>query len=184
MKDTHPTPAIVVRRRPGRPTQGVLSYLGRTMPVALGRGGTSVAKREGDGATPIGTFRLVSAFAPQDGRKAGTVRWSPLPFRTVDGSDGWCDAAEDRNYNAPVPLPYPASCERLARDDHLYDMVMVPDHNRAGLRPGARGQGSAVFMHLARPGYMPTEGCIALARRDMEWLWARVRPGTRLIVVR
>lgn len=180
MKDTHPVPAIVVRRRPGRPTQGLLNFMSRTMPVALGRGGTSMAKREGDGATPIGTFRLVSAFAPQ----RGPVRWSPLPFRTVDDHDGWCDAADDRNYNAPVPLPYSASCEKLARNDHLYDMVLVPDHNRAGLGAGARGQGSAVFMHLARPGFTPTEGCIALSRRDMEWLWPRVHPGTRLVVIR
>ena len=178
-------PPLVVRRRPGRPTQGLLAFAGRTLPCALGRGGTSVGKREGDGATPVGRFPLLFAFAPQTagrgGRAGGRVRTSPLPFRLVGARDGWCDAANDRNYNRPVRLPYPASCERLRRDDPLYDMVVVPDHN---MSRRVRGRGSAVFVHLARPGHAPTEGCVALARRNMQWLWPRLRRGMRLVVER
>ena len=169
--------AIVVRRRPGRPCQGLLSFAGRTLVCALGRGGTSVRKREGDGATPVGTFAFLFAFAP----RAGRVRRSPLPLRLVGARDGWCDEAGDRNYNRPVPLPYPAGHERLMRDDHLYDMVVVPDHN---MRGRVRGRGSAVFMHLARPGHTPTEGCVALSRDDMAWLWPRLRGGMRLQIER
>ena len=167
-----------MRPRASRPQQGWLAAGGRVFPCALGRGGVRARKREGDGATPIGTFRFRAAFAPEDGR----VKAARLPFRRVGSLDGWCDASGDRNYNRAVALPYRASHERLRRDDHLYDMVLVPDHNRAALGRGARGQGSAVFVHLARPGYTPTEGCVALLRRDMEWLWSRVGPGTRLAI--
>lgn len=165
-------PRALDRRR------GWLSAGGRILPCALGRSGVRVDKREGDGATPTGTYRFRAAFAPQ-GKPVRTAR---LPFVTVDAGDGWCDAADDRNYNAPVRSSYAASHETLLRDDHLYDMVLVPDHNRAALGPGLRGRGSAVFVHLARPGYTPTEGCVALSRRDMEWLWPRVGPRTRLVV--
>ena len=82
-------------------------------------------------------------------------------MRAIRPRDGWCDAPADRNYNRPVRHPYPASAERLWRADGLYDVVVVLGYND---RPRVRGRGSAIFMHVARPGYAPTEGCIALAR--------------------
>jgi L,D-peptidoglycan transpeptidase YkuD (ErfK/YbiS/YcfS/YnhG family) len=33
--------------------------------------------------------------------------------------------------------------------------------------PVMRGRGSAIFLHLARPGFSPTEGCIALEQQDL-----------------
>ena len=172
---------VAVRPRAGRPAQGWLRAGERVLPVALGRGGVRADKREGDGATPLGLFRFRAAFAPL----AGPVRAAPLPFRTVGPRDGWCDASGNRNYNRPVRLPYAASHETLTRADRLYDRVLVVDHNRAGTgRPGLRGRGSAVFVHVAREGFAPTEGCVALAPRDMAWLWERVGPNTRLLVTR
>lgn len=87
-----------------------------------------------------------------------------LPVNAINPADGWCDALEDRNYNRPVCHPYPASAEVLWRDDALYDVVVVVAYNR---RPRVRGKGSAIFMHVARPGFEPTEGCIALKRSDL-----------------
>ncbi len=77
---------------------------------------------------------------------------------------GWCDQPGDRSYNRPVLLPYPASHERMMRDDRLYDAVLVLDWN---IRQRRRNKGSAIFLHLARPGFAPTEGCIAVSRRTM-----------------
>ncbi len=74
-------------------------------------------------------------------------------------ADGWCDDPRDRNYNRYVRHPYPASAERMWREDNLYDVVVVLSHND---RPRVRGRGSAVFMHVARTGMTPTEGCVAL----------------------
>jgi L,D-peptidoglycan transpeptidase YkuD (ErfK/YbiS/YcfS/YnhG family) len=94
--------------------------------------------------------------------------------------DGWCDAPGDRNYNRPVRHPYPASAERLWREDELYDVLVVLGHNQ---RPRLRGGGSAIFMHVARPGYLPTEGCIALERGHLLALLERLGPGAMVQVL-
>ncbi len=87
-----------------------------------------------------------------------------LRVQAVRRYDGWCDDASDGNYNRKVRLPYAASAETLWRDDSIYDIIVVLDHNR---RPRARGRGSAIFLHVARPDYAPTAGCIALSLDDL-----------------
>lgn len=152
---------IVVRRRPGIASQGLLSWPGGVARCALGKGGVTAAKREGDGATPIGPMRLLHGYYRN--RPGRRIR-SALPLTRIMPQDGWCDAPGDRNYNRPVRLPYPASAERMMRDDRLYDLVIVLDCNTG---PRKRGRGSAIFFHLARPGFAPTEGCVAVAPRVM-----------------
>ena len=157
-------------------TRGVVRLGGLAFPCALGRSGRSPRKREGDGATPVGRWRLMAVlYRPDRGRRPP----SGLPVRPIRPDDGWCDAPADRNYNRPVRHPYPASAERLWRNDDLYDLVVVLSHNA---RPRVRGAGSAVFMHLARPGYRPTAGCIALRRPHLMRLLERVGTGARICV--
>jgi L,D-peptidoglycan transpeptidase YkuD (ErfK/YbiS/YcfS/YnhG family) len=43
-------------------------------------------------------------------------------------------------------------------------------------------RGSAVFLHLARPAFAPTAGCIAMTRASMLRLLARLGPRTRIVV--
>lgn len=167
---------LVLRPRPGNTRQGFLVLGRRVMPCALGRSGLLARKREGDGGTPLGTWRLMEVRYRPD-RVARPV--TGLPVRALRPDDGWCDAAGDRNYNRAITLPYPASAEAMWRDDHLYDIVVVLDHNT---RPRARGLGSAVFMHLAREGYQPTQGCVALSRHDMEFLLSQCGTGSALAV--
>lgn len=167
---------VVIRARPGAPRQGVLRAPGiGPLRVALGRGGTGFDKREGDGRTPAGRFRpLAVLYRPDHGGRPRTR----LPARALKPDDGWCDDVADRRYNRPVRLPLggprAVSHERMWRDDALYDLVLVIDHNT---RPRVKGRGSAVFVHLARPGFRPTEGCVALRRADMVRLLARLAPG-------
>jgi L,D-peptidoglycan transpeptidase YkuD (ErfK/YbiS/YcfS/YnhG family) len=97
-----------------------------------------------------------------------------LPTKAMARDDGWCDAPGDPAYNRPVKLPYPASAERMWRDDHVYDLVGILAHNDD---PPVPGMGSAIFLHLARGGYPGTEGCVALAREDLEALLAAAQPG-------
>jgi L,D-peptidoglycan transpeptidase YkuD (ErfK/YbiS/YcfS/YnhG family) len=87
---------------------------------------------------------------------------------------------QDRNYNKLVKHPYPVSAEVMWREDSLYDVVLVLGYNR---RPRVRGRGSAIFMHLARPGYAPTAGCVALSGRDMRIVLERLAPGATMSVV-
>ena len=147
-----------------------------TYRCALGRGGVRRSKREGDGATPEGGMRLVEIFYRPDriGRPA-----TMLPVSELDPSQGWCDDPADTAYNRRVTLPYPASCERLWRDDRLYDLIAVTDYN---MDPVASGAGSAIFVHVAGEGFSPTEGCIAFALDDLREILAGWRPGDRMIV--
>lgn len=165
---------VCVRRLPGAPHRGLLTVAGRSIPVALGRSGIGFDKREGDGRTPAGTWRVVRLLYRADHLSRPVTR---LPVRPIGPMDGWCDDPEDRRYNRPVRLPVAARHERLRRDDGLYDLVIVLDHNQ---RPRVRGRGSAVFIHVARPGLTPTEGCVALPVPEVRRLVARLRPGTRI----
>ena len=173
----HVLQRIDITPRVGNRSQGHATFANRTVPVALGRSGTSVRKREGDGATPVGTWHPRAVWVRPDRTR---LRAANLPLHRITADDGWCDAAHDRNYNHHVTLPYRASHEIMRRDDHLYDLVVVLDHNERG----HRHLGSAVFMHLARPGHTPTEGCIAFAREHMMLLLAHLAPHTRIVVHR
>ncbi|WP_419544799.1 L,D-transpeptidase family protein [Methylobacterium oryzae] len=101
-----------------------------------------------------------------------------LPLRATRPDDGWCDESRDRRYNRPIRLPAPGvSAESMWRGDGLYDVVIDLDYNRAPIR---KGRGSAIFLHIARDGYRPTEGCVALARADLLRLLGRLGPRTHL----
>jgi L,D-peptidoglycan transpeptidase YkuD (ErfK/YbiS/YcfS/YnhG family) len=104
-----------------------------------------------------------------------------LLVKPIEPHDGWCDDPQDPAYNCAVRIPYPASAERMWRDDELYDLVVVLGYNDA---PVVAGAGSAIFLHVARPDYAPTEGCIGLALADLVELLAIVAPGDVVQVTR
>jgi L,D-peptidoglycan transpeptidase YkuD (ErfK/YbiS/YcfS/YnhG family) len=145
-----------------------------TFPCALGKSGIIRRKREGDGGTPAGRFRVLRLWWRNDqGKRPRTS----LPLRITTRNDSWCDDARSPRYNRPVKLPFALSHEKMWRDDHLYDLVVELDCN---MRPAIRGRGSAIFMHVARPGFLPTEGCIALEKRVLKRLLAHV--GKRTVI--
>lgn len=178
-KQLRPATAILaVRARPGRPTQGLLNWNGRVFPCALGRSGIRAIKREGDGATPLGEMRMLSGYF-RKGRLLTTK--SKLPLKLIRQNDGWCDDPRDRNYNRPVKLPYPKSAECMKRPDRLYDCCIVLDYN---IRPRRRGMGSAIFFHIAREGFLPTEGCVAVYPAVMKQLLPHLSRQTVIRVLR
>lgn len=167
----------MARPSPGDKRRGWITLGSLRLPCAFGRSGPGYRKREGDGVTPIGVWRIELAFYRAD--RITRPRLA-APTRPLHHQDGWCDATGDRNYNRLVRLPYPASSEELLRDDRLYDIVMVLSHNR---RPRIMGAGSAIFLHVARPDFGPTAGCVALRLADLQKLLAlnpraiRILPG-------
>ena len=165
---------IRVRRKPGDARRGWLTAGSLTLPVALGRTGVKANKREGDGATPRGRFRLKRLWWRAD-RHARPV--TELPVRRIRPDDGWCEDPGDRHYNQPVRVPAASSADRLTRADGLYDFIVEIDHNT---RPRIAGRGSAVFIHAARPGFAPTAGCVALNIKTLRHLLARLGPRTRI----
>lgn len=156
---------------------GTLAWGGRTMRCAVGRGGVATAKREGDGATPAGRFALRQILYRPDRLAPPAVH---LPARPLEAADGWCDDAGDPAYNRAIRRPFAGRHETLWRDDGLYDLLAVIGHNDA---PPVAGLGSAIFLHVAAPGYAPTEGCVALALPDLKDILAAWRPDWRLVVI-
>ncbi len=155
---------------------GTLTAFGTTHRVALGKGGVVPAaeKREGDGATPLGHWSLDGLLLRADRVPAPRTA---LPWRWLSPSDGWCDAVADPAYNRPVSHPHPTSAERLWRDDHAYDVILVLGYNRRPVVPGA---GSAIFWHVAQPDWRPTEGCVAMEREPLVALLPRLAPDMQL----
>ncbi len=149
---------LVVEVKDGRATArwGELAW-----PCAVGRGAVGAKQGEGDGVTPVGRWPMRRVLYRADRLAAPATG---LPCAAIAPDDGWCDDPADPAYNRPVRLPYPASHEKMTRADHLYDVVVVLGHNDDPVVPGA---GSAIFLHVARGDYRPTEGCVALALPDL-----------------
>ncbi len=143
---------------------------------AVGPSGVTADKREGDGATPIGCFPLRRLlYRPDRLARPETA----LPVTPLAPEDGWCDDPGDPAYNTQVRLPFGASHERLWRDDHIYDAIAILGHNDDPPVPGA---GSAIFLHVARDDYAPTQGCVALALPDLLTVLGEAGPETRVCV--
>ncbi|RAK59365.1 hypothetical protein DJ021_05870 [Phenylobacterium hankyongense] len=155
---------------------GLLDLGDRKVRCALGPSGVVPAadKREGDGASPAGVWPIRRVLYRPD---RGPAPQTALPVAALSRDDGWCDAPGDPAYNRPVKLPYPASAEAMWREDGIYDLVVVLGHNDD---PPAAPMGSCIFLHLARPEFAPTQGCVAVAREALEHLLARARPGDTL----
>ncbi len=177
-KNTRNLTRLTVRARPGHRSQGLLVAGSTVFPCALGRGGISANKREGDGATPLGSMRLLSGYFRKDQVAAGATL---LAMKPISETMGWCEVPDDRNYNRPVAIPYGASHETMHRADRLYDYCLVLDWN---ISVRKRGRGSAIFFHLARPGFTPTEGCVAVTRKVMARLLPLLSGRTVLTVQR
>lgn len=170
-------PQLIVRRISAKASRGWVEFGPFRWACALGRSGIGPRKREGDGATPSGRHRLLYGYY----RHGHFPRVnSPLRLKTLKAGQGWCDAPSDGNYNREVRYPYRASAEALWRDDRLYDCIVVLDYN---IRPRARGKGSAIFIHVARPGLLPTEGCIALRKSHLRILLAHLPRKASIIVL-
>ena len=149
-------------------------YKGQRLASSIGKGGLTRNKREGDGATPVGTHRIVAMLYRPD-RILSPATWA-IPIRH---GDLWSDDIENDCYNQMVRTPYPYSHERLMRADPLYDLVLVTDWNYPEAQPGL---GSAIFVHRWRKPRHPTEGCVAYHPSDLRWIASQVVPGTKLIV--
>ena len=138
-----------------------LTFNGKSYRCAIGKNGFSANKKEGDNCTPIGEFALRECWYRVD--KIAAPKTS-LPLKGIHEDDGWCDASDAREYNKHIKLPFHASHEKLWREDDVYDLIIPLGYNDSPIIPG---KGSAIFMHVAKPDYAGTEGCVALARENL-----------------
>jgi len=142
-------------------TGNTLTFNGKTYRCAVGKNGFSAHKKEGDGCTPVGVFPLRECWYRADKM---AMPETDLPLKIIYENDGWCDDPKAPDYNLPVKLPYDFSHENLWREDDVYNLIVPLGYND---NPVVAGKGSAIFMHLAKPDYSGTEGCVALKEPDL-----------------
>lgn len=167
---------IHVHVRPRLRAQAWLVTGQRAIRAALGRASVKADKREGDGATPAGQFHPVRLWWRADRLPRPRTL---LPVRRIGADDAWCEDPANRRYNRPFRRSASEPGDRLRRADGLYDLIVEIDHNT---RPRVARRGSAVFIHVARPGFAPTAGCVALTRSELRRLVNQLSPKTRIIV--
>lgn len=168
---------IIVQTKSFTATTGILIAGGKRYECTLGRTGITIDKKEGDGKTPIGTYPLRRILYRADRMpKPGTG----LPAGVLTPETGWCEDPAHPDYNRQVALPHAAVCDHMTREDHLYDIVVILGQNDDPVIPG---RGSAIFMHLARPEFTPTEGCVGLKLEDLLEVIALCDPLTSITIL-
>ncbi|MDX1202383.1 hypothetical protein GOL97_03475 [Sinorhizobium medicae] len=168
---------VVVKTAPRDRRRALVLFDGHAEQAAIGRNGITAFKREGDGATPRAAMRLIGGYIRRDRVSLPPTR---LPMRSVRRDMLWCDAPQHACYNRPVRAPFQAGHESMMREDGLYDICLVMDWNVSCRR---RNSGSAIFFHLIRPGYEPTEGCVAISLTAMRRLIRNMHRRTIVKVV-
>tara|TARA_B100000401_G_scaffold436557_1_gene380256 strand:+ start:842 stop:1336 length:495 start_codon:yes stop_codon:yes gene_type:complete len=148
----------------------------QSFPCAMGINGIAEDKVEGDKCTPIGEFKIKKIFYRRD--KLGTLNFL-IPNEPITSEDGWCDDPKSKFYNQHIKFPFGQSAERLYRDDDLYDIVCVLNYNTD---PIIAGKGSAIFMHVSKPNFEGTEGCIAIEREEIIKLSQKIKDSSTVIV--
>lgn len=169
---------IIITPRGPHKHGGHLQFGTHRTRCALGRGGVTDNKREGDAKTPLGRFPLRRIWYRPD----RVIRpESSLPMRQITGKSGWCDDVRADCYNRPILRPLTARHESLWRRDPLYDVFFELGYNDA---PPVKGRGSAIFLHLEKNNFNPTLGCIAVSRASMSFLLRHAVPGCFVHIVR
>ncbi len=152
----------------------------KTYTCHVGKGGIVADKKEGDGATPAGSFVIREIFYrpdklnPQQIDRLKAMQTKGFPVHALTTEDGWSDDVSSPFYNEHIliadylkqPLANP-SYEKLWRDDDVYNIIAVVGYND---NPVVKGKGSAIFMHVQHQtadGILPTVGCISFAQNDL-----------------
>lgn len=146
------------------------------LPCAVGRNGLTKNKKEGDTSTPIGKFKFNKIYYRADRIKK--VKFM-IDSSIIQETDGWCDDENSEFYNQFIQFPFSESAERLYRDDNLYDLVCILNYNTSPIIPG---RGSAIFLHVAKPDFDGTEGCIAIEKEELLKIATKLTSHSAIII--
>ena len=147
-----------------------LIYKNQTYKCSIGLSGVSDSKKENDGTTPAGKYKIRSVLYRADKVTRPVTLLDAEPIKT---NDVWCDNPQKREYNRKVKYSNDFTTEKLWREDNLYDLIVVIGYNDD---PVIAGKGSAIFMHVAKPDYETTRGCIALKLADLYQILKTLKP--------
>ena len=153
---------------------GYLKYQDLKFKCALGKHGINKKKKEGDKITPKGTYKIVNIYYRKDRIKKIS---SKLKLIKIKKNMGWCDDPNNKNYNQLIKIPSKYSHERLFKKDNIYDIIVILNYN---MKPIIKNKGSAIFIHVAKKNYQPTQGCIALKKNDLLKLLSKISKNIKI----
>lgn len=144
-------------------------------PARVGWHGLSARHREGDGTTPLGSFRIgptVYGVAPDPGTR--------LAYHRLVCGDWWDEDSASPDYNLFVHVscgrapPFGGGSEALWRETTAYVHFAVIAYNTARVP----GRGSAIFLHADTGN--ATNGCVSVALPHLDALLRALRPGATI----
>jgi len=141
----------------------------------IGINGLTKFKKEGDGKTPKGTFKIEHLYFRKDRIKKPLTK---LKCIKINRNMGWCDDVKEKNYNKLIKINKKFSHEKLFRKDKKYDLLIPIKYNFDKTIPG---KGSCIFIHLTS-NYKPTAGCIALKKHDLLILLKLINRNNKIII--
>ena len=154
----------------------LLLYKGYRLKCAIGKSGIISSKKEGDLATPKGTFELGTLYYRKDNNKALKCK---IKKRIIKKEMGWCNDSRSNKYNQEIRFPFKYRAEKLFRQDRIYDLLINIKYN---FSPAIKGKGSAIFLHITDNKYKPTQGCIAISKKDFLKILPLINEKTKISI--
>ena len=151
-----------------------LKYKNFRFRCALGKAGIGKKKKEGDNITPKGLYKIVKIYYRKDRIKKISSKFKLIK---ITKNIGWCDDPNSEKYNKIVNLPTKYSYEKLYRKDNVYDLILVLNYN---MSPVIKNKGSAIFIHITKKKYQPTQGCVALKKGNLLKLISKINKNIKI----
>ena len=153
-----------------------LLYKSYKLKCSIGKSGITAYKKEGDLATPKGTFKLGLLYYRKDRNKSFE---SKIKKRVIKRNMGWCHDSRSKKYNQEIYFPFKYGAEKLYRKDKIYDIFINIKYNHF---PIVKGKGSAIFLHLTNKKYKPTNGCVAILKKDFLKILSSINKNTKISI--
>ena len=153
-----------------------LTYQNNKVKCAIGKRGIGKKQKEGDQITPRGTFRIKNILYRKD--KINYFK-SVIKKTPIKKNMGWCDDPKSKDYNKLIKYPFNYKSEKLYRSNNIYDIILVLDFN---MHPIKKNKGSAIFIHISNNKYSPTQGCIAIKKKELLKLIKFIDKKTKIFI--
>ena len=154
----------------------LLLYKSYKLKCSIGKSGTTYNKNEGDLSTPKGLYRLGLLYYRKDRVKKLNCK---IKKKIIRKNMGWCNDSKSKKYNREITFPFKYKAEKLYRRDKIYDILINIKYNHS---PIIKGKGSAIFLHLTNKKYKPTEGCVAILKKDFLKILPSINRNTKISI--
>ena len=154
----------------------LLLYKYYKLKCSIGKSGIISSKKEGDLATPKGTFELGTLYYRRDKNKPIKCKIKKI---IIKKKMGWCNDIRSKKYNQEISFPFKYSAEKFYRKSKIYDLLIHIKYNHT---PTIKKRGSAIFLHLTEKKNKPTEGCIAISKKDFLKILPLINKNTKISI--